>query len=112
MTIQDAFKLLVREGFTVAPQTPEAAEKLLSGADAGPEVVTTVQASRILGKSPEWWADAAKAGHVTGAWREGKGAPWNLPLRACRSHLAGLSHRKSKSRSVRRGPLPRQEEEA
>lgn len=53
--------------------------------------VSTAEASRLLGHSPEWWRRAALK--VPGAYQPEGGGPWSLPLSACREHLAGLRHR-------------------
>lgn len=70
----------------------------------GPEFVSTEQAAALLGKSPEWWQDAARAGRIPGAWQDGDRAPWNLPLAACREHIAALQRRRDIRRGARRGP--------
>lgn len=73
-----------------------------------PDVLSTTQAARWLGKSPKWWRSAADTGRLEGAWQDAEGGPWNLPVASCRAYLAvlqqhGIQH-------TRRGGLrgPRQ----
>lgn len=57
----------------------------------GDVVVSTPEAARLLGHSPEWWRRAAP--DIPGAYQPAGGGPWSLPLAGCREHLAGLRHR-------------------
>lgn len=49
--------------------------------------ITTSEAARRYSRSPEWWAAAAAAGHVPGAWKD---RVWRLPVQGCEEHLAAL----------------------
>lgn len=55
-----------------------------------PEVLSTVQAARLLGYTPKRWRRWAEQGRVDGAWQDGDGR-WRLPREACRAHLGRLS---------------------
>lgn len=55
----------------------------------GSVMVSTVDASKILGHSPDWWRRAAP--EIPGAFQEADGGPWTLPLGACREHVLRLS---------------------
>ena len=71
----------------------------LSGGE--PEVVTTRQASGILGFSTKFWRRMAESGAIEGAWRE-EGGIWRLPLAECRRHL--LKRENQKKEFKPRGP--------
>ena len=70
-----------------------------------PELLSTVQASRIIGFSHSYWRDKAAKGLIDGAFQEGEGESWRLPLKACRAHVGRLQaqHRKGRLRG-RCGP--------
>lgn len=71
----------------------------LSGGE--PEVVTTRQASSLLGFSVKFWRRLAESRSIPGAWRE-EGGIWRLPLAECRRHLL---KRQNQEKVVRlRGP--------
>lgn len=72
--------------------------------DDGPENVSTVEASRILGYSPKRWRVWCEAGKVDGAWQDSEQGRWRLPLASCRAHLLRLANKSSGVRSSRRGP--------
>jgi hypothetical protein len=69
----------------------------------GPENVSTVQASRLLGRSPKWWRIRCTEGVIEGAYQdEGR---WHFPLRAARAYLARRSNASTPTkRRGRRGP--------
>lgn len=69
---------------------------LAKDAEAGPEIVSTVQAARILGYSPKWWARKCGAGEVDGAYQDE--GYWRLPLSSGRALILKRQH------SCRRGP--------
>ena len=46
-------------------------------------ILTTTEASDLLGYSPEMWQKWAKADEVPGAWQDGPGGIWRLPYEGC-----------------------------
>lgn len=75
--------------------------------DQEPEFVTTAQAHDLWPiYSRAKWARLAADGEIDGAWQEGEGSPWNLPVPACRAYIkARQAYRSStKDRRKRRGP--------
>ena len=69
-----------------------------------PEILSTVQASQIVGFSRSYWAQRAKAGDLDGAFAD-EGERWRLPLKACKAHVGRLEaqHRTGRLRG-RCGP--------
>lgn len=74
--------------------------------DEGERMLSTAEASALLGYSRSWWAEQAGAGRVHGAYRTGDNAPWRLPAASCRQHLARLQSegRPKQPGRKRRGP--------
>lgn len=68
----------------------------------GDVVVTTTEASELLGHSPDWWR--REAPEVGGAYQETDGGPWSLPLSGCREHL----RRRRKDGKLRRRAFGKQ----
>lgn len=57
----------------------------------GDVVLSTSEASSMLGHSAEWWRRAAP--EIPGSYQPENGGPWSLPLAGYREHLAALRHR-------------------
>lgn len=67
-----------------------------------PEELSTVQAARLLGRSPKWWRLKCAAGAIEGAYQDA-GERWRLPTIAARSHISRRRSRQKKL-SILRGP--------
>lgn len=85
-------------------QLKRLAEDIRCASEHAPEYVSTVQASRILGRSASYWRELADAGAIAGAFQEEERGPWTLPLEACREHLGRLARTKTPRGSIRRDP--------
>src|SRR5687767_4197474 len=70
--------------------------------DRGPDIVSTVQAAKLLGYSPKWWRVRCADGLIEGARVDG--GRWRFPLAAGRAYLAARSRPKDRLRGVLRGP--------
>jgi hypothetical protein len=76
----------------------------------GPENVSTVQASRTLGRSPKWWRMRCGEGVVEGAYQDD--GRWYFPLRSGRAYLLRRANQQTPTRRGRRGPNKAQTAEA
>lgn len=65
--------------------------RALREAHGGPEWLSTVEASRLLGYSARRWRDWAQAGEIPGAHQDD--GRWRLPNAACREHLGIVTGR-------------------
>lgn len=65
-----------------------------------PEVLSTVQAARVIGYSPKWWRVRCERGEIE-AWQDSEGGPWRFTAEAARKHLAAKQVKKA---TGRRGP--------
>ena len=85
---------------TVTVSVGRLRELVATAAADAPEILSTVQASAIIGFSHSYWRDKASNGLVEGAFQDGD--RWRLPTRSCKKYVAQLQahHR----RSVLRGP--------
>lgn len=72
----------------------------------GPRELTPADAAHYLGRSIEFWRDAAKRGAIEGAYQEKRGRIWRLPRGACEAHLRALQQRGRKSAPRSRDSLP------
>jgi hypothetical protein len=66
----------------------------------GPSVVTAEQAALHIGRTPEFWRRAAKAGKLSGAWQDNAHGPWRLPREACEQYLRSLQRRRTSARAA------------
>lgn len=65
----------------------------LQARSGGPQVLDAEQAAQWIGRTPEYWRRAAKAGKVQGAWQDAERGRWHLPRSACEQHLAAAQQR-------------------
>ncbi len=70
-----------------------------------PGLLSTIQASQIIGFSRSYWAQRAKDGVIDGAFAD-EGERWRLPLKACKAHVGRLEaqHRTGGMRGGPTGP--------
>jgi hypothetical protein len=66
-----------------------------------PDIVSTVQAARLLGYSPKWWRVRCARGLIDGAYLDGE--RWRLPITAGRAYILKRRGHKDKAK-VLRGP--------
>src|SRR5687768_3860208 len=98
MTARERLQMYAEDGAMIpgklALQLAESIDR-----DAGPMILSTVQAARQLGFSPRWWAEKCAADEIPGAWQEE--GYWRMPRESAHALILRKSnHRKG----VRRGP--------
>ena len=85
-------------------------ELVATAAAEAPEILSTVQASAIIGFSHSYWRDRAAKGTIEGAFQDGE--RWRLPTASCKKYVAGLQlnyqGKLLRGRSGLRGPRRKQ----
>ena len=84
----------------------------LENKGGGPRVMTTAQAARVHGYTPERWRRWAQDGRIEGAYQDAEDGPWHLPRAAVEAHIAtlarrGATRRRQTSTVVPIGSVPR-----
>ena len=76
------------DGDTVTVSVGRLRELVATAAAEAPEILSTVQASAIIGFSHSYWRDKASNGLVEGAFQDGD--RWRLPTASCKKYVAQL----------------------
>lgn len=69
--------------------------------------IGTRQAAGRWGRAPETWALLARNGMIEGAYQDGVGGPWRLPLESCERYIENRRKEASKPHGPRKAPQAR-----
>lgn len=101
-SLVQALRFLPSDALVSVSVTVRDLQTALEAQAGGPLSMTCEQAATHLGRTPDFWRRASRAGEIAGAYQDATSGPWHLPRTSCESLLDALSRRAVPSAS----PLP------